>query len=53
MEKEISNYGPIELDQRAYRFFPSGNKSIKNRKINKNRGRQERSKIFFLWPNYS
>ena len=25
MEKEIINYGPIELDSKAYRFFPTGN----------------------------
>lgn len=24
MEKEIINYEPINLDSRAYRFFPTG-----------------------------
>lgn len=31
MEKEIANYGPIELEPKAYRFFPTGKKLIKKR----------------------
>lgn len=52
MEKELANYGPIQLDPKAYRFFPTGSHLHNDRQINENIVFKKRCKVFLLWSDH-
>ena len=48
MEKEIINYEPIELDSKAYRFFPTSNPLLRQTNKSKHNTLKKEQDSFFM-----